>query len=137
MLTLIAVALVTLVAFGIVTRDWLAKTALAKKPTLVAAPGQSTAPRIEAELITLTPHGFEPVEITRPTGRFLLAVDNRSGVLDTTLRLDRETGDRLHEVRLPRGKLGWRNRAELPPGRYVLTEASHPAWTCRLTITAR
>src|SRR6266508_4488481 len=36
--------------------------------------------RIESELITITPRGFEPKEITRPTGEFLLVINNRSGL---------------------------------------------------------
>ena len=46
----------------------------------VMAQGQSPQTPLQAELITVTPAGFEPAEITRPQGRFLLAIDNRSGL---------------------------------------------------------
>lgn len=91
--------------------------------------------RIEAELVTIRPTGFDPVEIRRPRGRFILAVNNRSGIHELDLRLDREMGARQHEVRLPRGRPGWKKIVDLPPGRYILTEANHPNWICRITIT--
>jgi hypothetical protein len=56
--------------------------------TVVLAQGQSPQAPFQAELITTTPAGFEPTEITRPHGRFLLAIDNRSGLEER----DVETG---------------------------------------------
>lgn len=91
----------------------------------------------EAELITITPHGFEPREITRPQGRFLLMVDNRSGLAATALALTSEAGQRTREMRVPREEPNWSEPVELPPGRYVLTEAEHPRWSCRITITTQ
>jgi hypothetical protein len=91
---------------------------------------------IEAELVTVTPHGFEPQEITRPPGPFLLMLDNHSGLRQVNLHLSREAGARLREVPVPREQPNWSEVIALPPGRYVLTEADHPGWLCRLTITA-
>jgi hypothetical protein len=63
---------------------------------------------------------------------------NRSGLQDDlTFRLDRVGGNRLHEARLPKGRLGWRQLVDLPPGRYAVTEADHPDWVCSVTITAQ
>jgi hypothetical protein len=56
---------------------------------------------IEAELVTVTPHGFEPQEITRPPGPFLLMLDNHSGLRQVNLHLSREAGARLREVPVP------------------------------------
>jgi hypothetical protein len=42
-------------------------------------------------------------------------------------------------VRVPRdtkGRREWRQLVTLPPGSYALTEADHPGWVCRITITA-
>ena len=89
----------------------------------------------ESELVTITPHGFEPREITRPQGRFLLMVDNRSGLGATSLALTREAGARTHEMRVPREEPDWSEVVNLPPGRYVLTEDDHSEWTCVLIIT--
>jgi len=57
------------------------------KTALASTLPQRTRPiaDFEAELITITPHGFEPREIMRPQGRFLLMIDNRSGVAATAL----------------------------------------------------
>ncbi len=92
---------------------------------------------MEVELVTVRPHGFVPAEITRPRGRFLLAVNDRSGLEEVDVRLFREAGGVEREVKVNRKKPDWRELVNLPPGRYVLTEAAHPEWGCRITITPR
>lgn len=97
-------------------------------------------PRIadfESELITITPHGFEPQEITRSDGRVLLMIDNRSDLAVTSLRLSREAGPRMIDMRVTRDEPNWSEALDLRPGRYVLTESEHPTWQCQITITAR
>ena len=92
---------------------------------------------LRSERITLRPTGFEPDVITRPVGRFLLAVNDRTGRSDTTIKIVGETGQQLHAVALrdnPR-KHEWRKVLSLPPGRYVISEANHPEWTCRIVLT--
>jgi hypothetical protein len=98
---------------------------------------QATAPPAVPQTlrITIRPTGFDPAEVTIPQGRFILAVDNRSGLRDLTFRLDRESGGRLHEVRMPRESLSWRALIDASPGTYTLTEANHPEWLCRVTVT--
>lgn len=91
----------------------------------------------EAEIITIRPTGFEPAAITRPRGEFLLVINNRSGLEEINWRLDREAGGNLRDVRIHDGKSRSGNFEDLPPGSYVLTEANHPDWTCRITITSR
>jgi hypothetical protein len=98
---------------------------------------QSSRERVEAEIVTLRPHGFEPKEIKRPAGHFLLSVDTRSGLKEVTWQLDRVAGSRLREVRVSRNKLDWRELVDLTPGTYKLTEASHPNWVCTITLTNR
>jgi hypothetical protein len=142
----IGVCALIIASLTISARAWLAPAAKAA-PTVsiakveiasVAVPQGNSAQkeRFEAEIITIRPNGFEPSEITRPKGRFILAVDNRSGVEEVTLRLDRETGNREREVRVHRKKLDWREVFDLNPGRYTLTEANHPNWVCHITIGA-
>jgi hypothetical protein len=92
---------------------------------------------IEAEIATILPTGFEPAAITRPQGEFLLVINNRSGLEEITWRLDLEIGGKLREVKVGDGKLRSGNFEDLPPGRYVLSEANHPEWICRITITSR
>ena len=96
----------------------------------------SAEERLEAELVVVGPNGFEPAEITRPAGQFLLIVDNRSGLEQVQVRVERVTGrERLHDVGLSKEEFTWNTLLRLPPGDYVLTEASHPDWVCRLTLT--
>lgn len=140
-LSLIALALLVLFALPKVRARRAvssSETALPKVATVISP--TSTQGRIadfESELITITPHGFEPQEITRPQGRVLLMVDNQSDLDMMSLRLTREDGLRLNEMRVPREQPNWSEAVDLHPGRYVLTSSEHPDWQCRITITAR
>lgn len=131
--TLLAVVSVTVLAAvawaGLALADSAASAAPAAKREGAAQE------RVEVELITLRPSGFDPPGITRPRGKFILSVENRSGAHEVDLRLDREAGERQHQTRLTRGRLRWGKMVDLPPGRYVLSEANHPDWVCRITIT--
>lgn len=100
-----------------------------------AAQEKEQGERLEVEYVTLTRAGFEPAEITRPRGRFLLAVNNRTRLESIEVQLEREAGGRLRGARIPSMKRDWRERVALPPGRYLLTEAGHPGWKCLITIT--
>lgn len=126
---IVIASVIALAATGIAAWVGLAKATVVQN--------QSNRDRIETELITIRPTGFEPTAISRVQGRFLLAVDNRSGLEEITLRLDRVAGNRLRDVKVSRRKLDWREFVDLQPGRYVLSEAAHPEWTCTVTITAR
>ncbi|HEV3470193.1 MAG TPA: hypothetical protein VG148_12785 [Pyrinomonadaceae bacterium] len=90
---------------------------------------------VEAEVITVTADGFEPAEITRPAGRFLLVVENRSGVESITFHISDEAGELLKQVALPAEKPDWAEELDLPAGRYRLAEAGHPDWSCLITVT--
>ena len=102
-----------------------------------AVQGTPANDRLTVELITLRPFGFEPAEISRPQGRFLLAINNRTGLQEIDLQLNHETGNRLRQMRKPKGRHDWRELLDLPPGRYILTEANHKNWVCKITITPR
>jgi hypothetical protein len=126
-LTLLTAAIVIIV-FAMKAGDWFAKPGSSGRPA-VSSP--------EARLITFQPYGFEPSEVTLKAEPFLLAVDNRSGVHEPVFRVNRVAGGRLHEVRMAKGRLAWRQLVNLSPGDYVLTEATHPDLVCRITITPR
>ena len=91
--------------------------------------------RLEAELITLHPTGFEPSEITRPPGPFILAFQNRSGLEQLMLRIEKSSGPRVREVQIHWENSDWSDVIELPVGSYTVTEANNPDWVLRLTIT--
>jgi len=88
----------------------------------------------EVELITLRPAGFEPAEITRPKGAFVLFVDDRSGRENSSLVLQRVNGERLRAVSLQRKKSDWNDVVDLTPGTYVLQDANNSELRCQITI---
>jgi hypothetical protein len=90
---------------------------------------------LATEVVTLSPKGFEPSEITRPADKFFLLISNQSGLRSVNLQLNRLRGARLIEKELPVGKNDWRNVVDLPAGQYVISEANHPEWTCAITLT--
>ena len=96
----------------------------------------SDAP-VQAELITITPTGFEPAELTRPKGRFLLAIDNQSGLDEVEFYFERETAGRVNVPLTRRGKIAWREIVDLTPGTYILRATNDESWRCRITITAQ
>src|SRR5260370_30478778 len=56
--------------------------------------------KLHAQVILLRPNGFEPAEITRRKGQFLLVVLNRSGVREANYLLSRESGNKLREAKV-------------------------------------
>ena len=96
---------------------------------------QAASDRVEAELLVLRSDGFKPNQITRPPGRFLLALQNHSNAEELSLVLKQEAGASVGEVRLPKRQSKFKEFLHLPPGRYVLVETKHPDWICTITIT--
>lgn len=139
-LTLGAIA-VAGVATGIeaMRRDTLSVSNSTPNSAPIIANVDPTAPqslrKLEVEIVTIQSTGFDPSEIKRPAGPFSLHVNNRSEIPELQLRLDRDRAERLQTAPLLRGRLDWKRTIDLPPGRYVLTEAQHPEWVCRITIT--
>src|SRR5262245_19324241 len=75
-----------------------------KTRALLAASASSNAvnpaqaqERTQLELVTIRTRGFEPAQITRSKGRFVLAVYNRSGLEEVNLHLDQEAGVKLRQ----------------------------------------
>jgi hypothetical protein len=121
-----------------------AKTRFAPVPSTINQDAGSppVQEKVEVELITVRRFGFEPAEITRPAGEFILHIDDRSQQQqDLALALSRTQAERprekLKDVDLKRGQVNWLDRFNLPPGDYLLTEANHPEWQCRITLTPR
>jgi hypothetical protein len=91
----------------------------------------------DSVLITIAPGGFDVSQITSPAVPFFLLVENRSGLDEVSLLLDRVAGARLRQVTVPQEQLDWSDLVDLSPGEYVLSERSHPSWICRITITSK
>jgi hypothetical protein len=90
--------------------------------------------RIEVELLVLRSDGFQPSEIKRPPGKFLLALQNHSSEAEPSFTLTREAGQSLKQIRFSKNQSKYREFIDLLPGRYVLAETNHPDWTCRIII---
>jgi len=136
----ITVVMIALIALTINANIWSAKTTTQGEPIAIAAQRQKAqANPVQVELFTLHPHGFEPAQVTRPKGRVVLAVDNRSGVGDIRLQLHRVMGnekqEKVVEKRTPRKQLDWGQLIDLRPGRYALSEVGHEKWVSFITIT--
>ncbi len=88
----------------------------------------------EIELITLRPAGFEPAEITRGKGAFVLFVDDRSGRENSSLVVQRINGGQLRVIGIRRNKSEWNDVLDLTPGSYILRDASNSELRCQITI---
>jgi hypothetical protein len=88
----------------------------------------------EIELITLRPSGFEPAEVTRPKGAFVLFIDDRSGREESSLVLQRLNGGQLRAIGLQRKRSEWNDVVDLTPGTYVLQDANNSELRCQITI---
>ena len=90
---------------------------------------------ITVDTLTLTPLGFEPKEITRPAGMFVLGVDNRLPAEQFSFELVRENGHGVRQLKMPKGQIRLRKLLNLPAGRYFLRVADHPEWTCSIVLS--
>jgi hypothetical protein len=90
--------------------------------------------KLEIETVTITSEGFEPQQLERPAGPFILSVVNRSGVDALNVRIETEQHGRFREKSLPQLTPYWRERIDPYPGRYIITEENHPEWTLTLII---
>jgi hypothetical protein len=99
-------------------------------------PNKPDRPQTDFLPVMLRAGGFVPREISRPAGEYVISVNDQSGAQGLTLRFDRENGGRLHEAKVSRRKPHWRQLLRLTPGTYLITEADHPDWVCRITVTA-
>jgi hypothetical protein len=127
------ITLITLSTLSVRARSYL--PALIAEGTPPAIKEQMPAPSQELEEVTLLLRatGFEPAQVTRPAGRFLLSVDNRSGVEELTFEITRADGTKVREIKVLKGNVDWSEEINLIAGQYTLNEAAHPAWVCSIT----
>ena len=93
--------------------------------------------KLRTERVTAFPHGFEPEEIIRTEGQFMLCIDNRAGAEALSLQLTSGILGPVYASPVQKGKSGTNQVLNLQPGQYILTEASHPEWSCTITITSK
>ena len=95
---------------------------------------QTDTPAVEVEVVVLTPDGFQPSQISRPVGPFILQVDNRTGMEQIEVTIFQTGAGMIDRARIGSGQIDWNNEYDLAPGSYTLSESSHPAWVCPITI---
>ncbi len=87
------------------------------------ANGPAAAP-YEVEVVSLFPHGFEPAEISRPQGPFLLVTrsyDHRDGHA-----FDAAAGDQgVLSAAMPKDQFRWVGLVNLASGEHVLQDHDH------------
>ena len=101
-----------------------------------AAAADDQARDAKVALISIRSTGFEPRELALTAGKYLLVVRNRSSADEFAIRVQRETGETLHELRAGLRGRDAKQFLQLTPGEYVLQETSHPDWTCRITVSS-
>lgn len=101
-------------------------------PKLTVAQGEV----LQVKLVTLTPRGFDPPELISSKSKFVLDVENITGLSEISLIFEKASQEPVQTKQLSRGKVGWARAYDLEPGIYVLKEANHPDWRCTITVTA-
>lgn len=136
-----ALCLTTAVAVG--ARSWLTVAHGTQTPTDSIPQNESArasnSHRAEVVSITITPNGFYPAELTRPSDPFLLQLSNKSGLDEVTVqahRIQHNERSKVLDINMMLTSSKKDKPLKLPPGRYELTEASHPNWSCSIVITA-
>jgi hypothetical protein len=112
------------------------KVADSAPPRAAAAQGGPNPKLTNVAHIAISPLGFDSKVITMPHAPFFLLVENRSGVGGVSLRVDRIDGasGNIRAKNVSREELDWSDFFDLPPGNYLLSEAGHPDWQCRITV---
>jgi hypothetical protein len=115
------------------TRAWKGPVSGSRSP---AAQGGPNPKLTNVAHIAISPLGFDSKVITMPHAPFFLLVENRSGVGGVSLRVDRIDGasGNIRAKNVSREELDWSDFFDLPPGNYLLSEAGHPDWQCRITV---
>ena len=136
LLALCIVALLGIATFGFSFRDWFraAKVVTPSQQSKLAAATDVPVPLVQ-ELLTLRPTGFDPADLTIPSGNFQLSVDNLTGIPALNLALAEEKKNKLKDIRIDSHNRDWREEFDLKTGVYILSETSNPRWTCRITVT--
>lgn len=93
--------------------------------------GQDPLPEVS---LMLTSNGFNPTELRPPSRRFLLSIDNRSGVSDLVLRLNRADGSQVRELHVSGAGGDWSESFDLSADTYSLSEANHSSWVCTMIV---
>lgn len=84
--------------------------------------------------IEIGSRGFIPQHLTHPAGKIIMNVRNFTDY-KINLILEKQGGSTLKNLTLYETTVRWREVVEYAPGEYVLRDANHPGWVCRISIT--
>jgi len=145
----VVVSIITLGAIGtlavIAARSGVARPKASQSPGVIRAKTSmdpaflrslAESQDIKVELITVRPTGFEPSQITRAAGKFVIGLADRTGLPGLQFFLLNQNDETVHEFSSGPGKVNVREMVDLPAGQYSHREAAH-SWTCTITITAQ
>jgi hypothetical protein len=92
---------------------------------------------MEVIVVSLTPEGFVPREVYFPRKRFVLAINNRTGLKETALELFWEKTNKMQGKQLGRETMNLQWELELQQGAYELHDTNHSNWVLTLTDLKR
>jgi hypothetical protein len=96
--------------------------------------GQARRQLVQTTVIELNRFGFFPSQIKHAQGQNFILVRNLTGLQNVSLTLSDGNGKAAKQVVLTRTDAHWRELLNLSPGRYTLTEANNPNWTCTINV---
>ncbi|NOT62627.1 MAG: hypothetical protein HOP19_20670 [Acidobacteria bacterium] len=125
--------LLSAIGFAVSKRHRIASAFLTLSPSINAA---QTVEKPEVLLVTLSPTGFDPPQVSRAKRNpFLLVIENRTGLDAVALTLNRDTGMQLKAATIHPRKHTWATVLDLAAGKYVVNVTGLPEWKFDLTIT--
>lgn len=114
-------------------------TALALSTCLQAQ--EASPQRVRVLELALRPHGFDAESITVPEGPLRLVINNRAGLKELSLRLEKQergVTTALRQEQHARSKgVPWTHALTLTPGTYVLRDLRHARWVCEIVVTPK
>jgi hypothetical protein len=90
--------------------------------------------KLEVEIVTLRDGGFYPSKITRPAGKFLLVVKNRSHAKQVQLGITRSDTTVIASVQQVID-LTQDYSLDLPAATHTLKDSAHPSWIPLTIVT--
>ena len=117
--------------FGLVLLLTLLGFALAHQIPPNETEQQGNGAEAKALMIAIQPYGFQPSDLEVEEGRYLLVVQNRTGLSNLTVKLEGEDHTTIHEDHAQQKQC--RKRLDLKKGSYRLTVENFP-WSCMIRV---
>jgi len=99
-----------------------------------ASAAQGVSGATPSIFIRILPERMEPNSISVKPGRLVIIVQNRSTAPNIKLQLDQVNGGHIKTVPMVGGQRHSLETYTLPVGDYVLSEANHREWQCKISV---